>query len=109
MSDFFRTRNPSIRENRLLRLPQRESFIALQDFAASDPVEREAGIVLPVGCGKSGCIALAPFAFQADRTLIIAPGLRIAEQASQEFRSDTARDVLPESAGSRRAPVSRTR
>jgi superfamily II DNA or RNA helicase len=85
MSDFFRTRDPSIRENQLLRIPQREVFAALQEFARSDPAEREAGIVLPVGCGKSGCIALAPFAFQAYRTLVIAPGLRIADQLYRDF------------------------
>jgi superfamily II DNA or RNA helicase len=85
MSDFFRTRQPSITGNAQLRIPQREAFAALQDFVASDTDEREAGIVLPVGCGKSGCIAIAPFAFQANRTLVIAPGLRIADQLHRDF------------------------
>jgi superfamily II DNA or RNA helicase len=85
MSDFFRTREASISDNGLLRIPQREAFAALRDFALSDEPEREAGIVLPVGCGKSGCIALAPFAFQSYRTLVIAPGLRIAEQLQKDF------------------------
>lgn len=40
---------------------------------------------MPVGCGKSGCIALAPFAFRASRALVVAPGTRIAEQLYQDF------------------------
>jgi superfamily II DNA or RNA helicase len=85
MSGFFRTRQPSITGNTQLRIPQREAFIALQEFVTSDTNEREAGIVLPVGCGKSGCIAIAPFAFQANRILVIAPGLRIADQLHRDF------------------------
>lgn len=80
MGDFFRIREHAVLDNMLLRTPQREAFAELQDFASTGVDEREVGIVLPVGCGKSGCIALAPFAFQAKKTLVIAPGLRIAEQ-----------------------------
>lgn len=85
MNDFFKTRQPSIIGNRQLRIPQREAFAALQNFATEPSAEREASIVLPVGCGKSGCIALAPFAFQANRTLVIAPGLRIADQLHKDL------------------------
>lgn len=85
MSDFFQMREPSVRGNPRLRTPQREAFAKLQEFARTDAAEREAGIVLPVGCGKSGCIALAPFAFLSYRTLVIAPGLRIAEQLHRDF------------------------
>jgi hypothetical protein len=66
----FQTRAPNIAQNDRIRTPQREAFAELENFAAnSNPQEREIGIVLPVGCGKSGCIALAPFAFKAVRTL----------------------------------------
>jgi len=85
MSDLFRTRGPFIRENPLLRSPQREAYSALEEFARIEPPEREAGVVLPVGCGKSGLITIAPFAFRAYRTLVIAPGLRIAEQLHKDF------------------------
>ena len=85
MNDFFRTRDHSVLDNTLLREPQREAFRSLQDFAGIEGNEREVGIVLPVGCGKSGCIALAPFAFQANKTLVIAPGLRIAQQLYRDF------------------------
>lgn len=85
MSDFFRTRQPFIADNQNLRIPQREAFVALEDFAKAQSPDREAGIVLPVGCGKSGCIALAPFAFGSNRCLVIAPGLRIADQLQRDF------------------------
>jgi len=68
-----------------LRSPQREAYSALEEFARIEPPEREAGVVLPVGCGKSGLITIAPFAFRAYRTLVIAPGLRIAEQLHKDF------------------------
>ena len=81
----FQTREPSILDNNLLRIPQRETFSALVNFALEATDEREVGIVLPVGCGKSGCITLAPFAFRATRTLVVAPGLRIAAQLHSDF------------------------
>ena len=54
---------------------------------ASNPTEteREVGIVLPVGCGKSGSITLAPFAFRSSRTLVVAPGTNIAGQLVADF------------------------
>jgi superfamily II DNA or RNA helicase len=82
----FQTREPNIVNNLRLRTPQREAFGELASFAqALDGQEREIGIVLPVGCGKSGCIALTPFAFKATRTLIIAPGIAIAGQLQKDF------------------------
>ena len=82
----FQTRNPAIIENPRIRAPQREAYAALAAFAGDlDEQDREAGIVLPVGCGKSGCITLTPFAFRAVRTLVVAPGLAIARQLEQDF------------------------
>src|ERR1035438_9228614 len=82
----FQTREPNILENARIRTPQREAYAELARFAAnSDGQEREIGIVLPVGCGKSGCIALTPFAFKATRTLVIAPGVPIAGQLQKDF------------------------
>lgn len=76
----FQTRQPSISDNPRIRTPQRETYAALLQIASNAGDEREVGVVLPVGCGKSGCIALSPFAFRAIRTLVVAPGVRIAEQ-----------------------------
>ena len=67
----FQIRDPSIIGNPRLRTPQREAFGKLTEFVGdTNEQEREVGIVLPVGCGKSGCITLAPFAFRA-RTLVV--------------------------------------
>ena len=82
----FQTREPSVSGNPRLRTPQREAYAELARFAGSpDEQEREVGIVLPVGCGKSGCITIAPFAFRATRTLVVAPGVKIAQQLHDDF------------------------
>lgn len=81
----FQDRQPSINGNPRIRTPQRETFAALATFAGCAGDGREAGIVLPVGCGKSGCITLAPFAFRSKRTFVVAPGVKIAEQLYKDF------------------------
>lgn len=88
----FQNRAPNITGNHRLRTPQREAYAEMARFAA-DPgeQEREIGIVLPVGCGKSGCITLTPFAFRAGRTLVIAPSVPIAQQLRDDF--DPARPL----------------
>jgi len=86
MSNPFQNRDPLIVDNDLLRIPQREAYSALVEFVNNaDAIDREVGIILPVGCGKSGCIALAPFAFKAARALVVAPGLTIAGQLHDDF------------------------
>src|SRR5216683_2656552 len=82
----FQTRQPNIAGNARIRTPQQEAYAALLRFAGeSGGQEREIGIVLPVGCGKSGCITLTPFAFKATRTLVVAPGVPIAQQLHDDF------------------------
>jgi len=91
MPNPFQDRTPHIVGNPLVRIPQQETYQALADFAQSAGSEREVGIVLPVGCGKSGCITLAPFAFQANRVLVVAPGISIANQLSEDFNPSNPR------------------
>lgn len=81
----YQTRQPFIANNDSIREPQREAYTELETFAADGSDGREVGIVLPVGCGKSGLIAITPFAFRARRTLVIAPGVRIAQQLKNTF------------------------
>ncbi len=91
MSNPFQTRQPNIGSNRQIRTPQREAYQALVDYASNpEETERELGIVLPVGCGKSGTITLAPFAFRSTRTLVVAPGVPIAEQLAADFNPSNA-------------------
>jgi hypothetical protein len=80
MPSPFQNRTPNIAGNSQLRDPQREAYGHLVDFAQEITDEREVGIVLPVGCGKSGTIAIAPFAFRSVRTLVVAPNVAIAKQ-----------------------------
>ncbi|MEO8489694.1 DEAD/DEAH box helicase family protein [Pseudomonas sp.] len=91
MPNPFQDRAPHILGNPLVRIPQQETYQALADFAYNAGSEREVGIVLPVGCGKSGCITLAPFAFQANRVLVVAPGISIANQLSEDFNPSNPR------------------
>lgn len=81
----FERLSPCIEGNTKLREPQREAYAAIVNHFDDGDGHREAGIVLPVGCGKSGLITLAPFALQAKRVLVIAPGLRIADQLLGDF------------------------
>ncbi|MGL4208811.1 MAG: DEAD/DEAH box helicase family protein, partial [Candidatus Adiutrix sp.] len=82
----FRTQTPHIATNDNLRTPQREAYQALSRYSekAQSQGTREVGIVLPVGCGKSGCITLTPFAFKSKRTLVVAPGINIADQLDKD-------------------------
>lgn len=77
-------------ENPNLRAPQREAWAALQQHFASGTAEREVGIVLPVGCGKSGLIAIAPLAMGARRVLVLAPGTRIRKQLSDDLKASSS-------------------
>lgn len=81
----FATLEPNINDNTKIRPPQQEAYQALSRYFRSENNNREVGIVLPVGCGKSGAIALTPFAFKSRRTLVIAPSVSIAEQLYNNF------------------------
>lgn len=83
----FQVLEPSVEGNVELRDPQVESFLAVRDHDFSTPEGREVGVVLPVGCGKSGLLALAPFAVGSKRTLLVAPNLNIADQLLRDLTS----------------------
>jgi superfamily II DNA or RNA helicase len=81
----FQLLNPFIKDNTSLRVPQREAYSAIEKTFEDNPVLKEVGIVLPVGCGKSGCITITPFALKSIRTLVIAPNLPITIQLYNDF------------------------
>ena len=86
MPNPFQNRQPYIGSNADIRTPQREAYQALVDFASNpERLNVKWASSLPVGCGKSGCITLAPFAFRANRVLVVAPGVSIAEQLAADF------------------------
>jgi len=85
-TNAFEILQPNTAGNLKLRSPQREGYDHLVRHFASAGADQEVAVVLPVGCGKSGLMAIAPFAVKAKRVLLIAPGTRIAGQLhSKDF------------------------
>lgn len=89
--DNFALIQPKIENNHLLREPQKEGFLAISNHYNSESTKREIGIVLPVGCGKSGLITLTPFAIKSKRTLVIAPNLNIKSQLFEDFNPSNSK------------------
>jgi len=83
-TNIFINRRPAVADNPEIRKPQKEAYEKLTS-SATDLSRREVGIVMPVGCGKSGCITLTPFAFRATRALVVAPSVAIASQLYSDF------------------------
>lgn len=82
----FQILQANVTGNTNLRTPQREGYDAIVGHFASPEAEREVAVVLPVGCGKSGLMTIAPFGVKAKRVLLIAPSTRIAGQLhSKDF------------------------
>lgn len=82
-AEVFRRATANIRDNSLLRIPQREAHAAaLRHFHHSN---EHAIIQLPVGCGKTGTMAILPFGIASGRTLVIAPNLEIRDTLRANF------------------------
>lgn len=77
VESFFMETPANIEENPQLREPQVEAYQALYDFFQGG--SRVAIIQIPVGCGKSGIAAIAPFGVAKGRVLIVAPNLTIKD------------------------------
>src|SRR5690242_13097606 len=75
---FFTSVNFNISDNPQLREPQKEGYERIYEyFKAGGKV---AIAQLPVGCGKSGLAAVAPFGICEGRVLYIAPNLIIKKE-----------------------------
>jgi len=79
----------NIETNRSLRAPQREGWERIRAHFSGPGTAREISVVLPVGCGKSGLIAITPFALGTRRVLVIAPGLRIRKQLADDLKANS--------------------
>jgi excisionase family DNA binding protein len=77
LEQFFMKTPANIEENLQLREPQVEAYRELYEFFKSG--KKTAIIQIPVGCGKSGIAAIAPFGIAKGRVLVIAPNLTIKE------------------------------
>lgn len=77
LEQFFLKTPAHIEENLQLREPQVEAYKALYEYFRSG--KQSAIIQIPVGCGKSGIAAIAPFGIARGRVLVVAPNLTIKE------------------------------
>src|SRR5215469_18708433 len=89
---IFQAVNANVDSNDGLRRPQREAFAAIRDHYIGVDAAKEIGIVLPVGCGKTGTITITPFATRSRRVLVVAPGVRIADQLLANFDKPSAKN-----------------
>jgi DNA repair protein RadD len=78
INEFFASIEADIEGNPFLRDPQKEGYVAARDFLASG--KGKAVLQLPVGCGKTGLIAILPFGVAMGRVLVIAPNLTIRDE-----------------------------
>jgi DNA repair protein RadD len=77
IEDFFIKTQAHIEENLQLREPQVEAYQKLYEFFKAGG--KTAVIQIPVGCGKSGIAAIAPFGIARGRVLVVAPNLTIKD------------------------------
>lgn len=77
---YFQTVEANVIDNPLLREPQKEAYKKVYDFFKAVPKEKVALVQLPVGCGKSGLVAIAPLGIAEGRVLVITPNLTIRNE-----------------------------
>lgn len=78
IATFFQTAAARISANRSLREPQVGGHEAAVEYVAGGG--KRAVEQIPVGCGKTGLIAILPFGIANGRVLVIAPNLTIRDQ-----------------------------
>lgn len=84
---FFR-QPPCILGNSRLREPQQQAY---QELRKHFSVSTEPALVqIPVGCGKTGLMAILPFGIARGRVLIVAPNLTIREALFRAVDSASA-------------------
>lgn len=77
VEQFFLKTPAHIEENLQLREPQVEAYTALYEYFKTGG--KTAVIQIPVGCGKSGIAAIAPFGIAKGRVLVVSPNLTIKD------------------------------
>lgn len=82
-ASVFASARASITENEKLRHPQTAAYEAAKlHFSRSS---ERALIQLPVGCGKTGTMAILPFGIARGRALVVAPNTEIAGNLAREL------------------------
>jgi excisionase family DNA binding protein len=77
LESFFLNVDFNIENNDLLRDPQRDGYLRIYEFFRAG--KNKAILQIPVGCGKSGLVALLPLGLAKGRAIIIAPNLTIKQ------------------------------
>ena len=80
---FFNDTKVFIEGNKNLRDPQVEGYIRTKEHFKQN--SEHAILQIPVGCGKTGLMALLPFGIAQGRVLIIAPNLEIRKGITTSF------------------------
>lgn len=86
-SDVFSASSVDIDDNANLRRPQKGAYHAARDFFSSDHKENHAIVQLPVGCGKTGAMAILPFGISRGRVLVVAPNVIIRDNLQKNLDS----------------------
>ncbi len=87
IAELFET-ELSIESNPNLREPQSQGWKASRDHFAQST--EHAILQIPVGCGKTGLMALLPFQIARGRVLIIAPNVEIRRRISTDLDAANA-------------------
>jgi DNA repair protein RadD len=83
VKSFFNSTLVNIHDNPLLREPQREGYQAIVNHFEVN--KGPSYIQLPVGCGKTGLMGIAPFGVASGRVLIVAPNLIVRDTIHSEL------------------------
>ena len=82
--NFFQTTSYKIEGNENLREPQIKAYRATKKYFDNHG-NGHVILQLPVGCGKTGLMAILPFGISTRRVLIITPNVEIRRGVSEEF------------------------
>jgi DNA repair protein RadD len=88
IAEFFSSTNVNIFNNSALRLPQQEGYVEIVKHF--EEKSTPCYVQLPVGCGKTGLMGLAPFGIANGRVLIVAPNLTIRDNIVRELNISDA-------------------
>jgi superfamily II DNA or RNA helicase len=86
-SDVFSASSVDIDNNANLRRPQKGAYHAARDFFSRGHKDNHAIVQLPVGCGKTGAMAILPFGISRGRVLVVAPNLIIRDTLQKSLDS----------------------
>ncbi|MGE0490541.1 MAG: DEAD/DEAH box helicase [Vulcanimicrobiota bacterium] len=94
---LFLTSRVNIDGNDELRKPQKAAYHAARSYFSRERA-RPAIIQLPVGCGKTGTMALMPFEISSGRVLVIVPNLEILRTVQKSMDASNTQNFWKKTA-----------